>query len=195
MARRATFGDAGREVIALEYYDMPTMLFHRTTALLVLLLFGTAYVWNTWLPHDHYWRPILQSTHVSLGILFAGLFVVRGAWRLTRGRHLPAEAGISGVLSRAMYLVLYFLLGLQVVLGFVLRWSQGDEFQFFGLFSVPALLGPNRTLAHSVDDLHYWVAWIIIVLAAGHSLVALFHHYVLKDAVLKRMLYPRVGGP
>jgi cytochrome b561 len=32
------------------------------------------------------------------------------------------------------------------------------------------------------------VGWAIIVLALGHALAALYHHYVLKDRVLGRML-------
>jgi hypothetical protein len=35
---------------------------------------------------------------------------------------------------------------------------------------------------------HEWIAWIIIVLATGHALAALFRHFVLRDDVLWRML-------
>src|SRR4051812_35666205 len=93
-----------------EYYDTPTLVFHWLTAALVLVLFATALVWVYITPHDHYWRPLLESVHVSLGILLTGLIVLRIIWRLTGMRQLKAEVGISGALSRIMYVVLYVLL-------------------------------------------------------------------------------------
>ncbi|MBV8870203.1 MAG: cytochrome b/b6 domain-containing protein, partial [Acetobacteraceae bacterium] len=37
-------------------------------------------------------------------------------------------------------------------------------------------------------ELHNWVGWTIIALAAGHAAAALFHHFALHDDVLWRML-------
>jgi cytochrome b561 len=178
---------AERRVTKLEFYDAPTLWFHWMTALLVVLLFGTSLVWNYITPHDRSWRPILESTHVSLGILFSILILVRVIWRLTGMRRLPAEAGLAGVLSRIMYAVLYVLLVAESVLGFVLRWAQGEDFTFFGLFPIPVLMAQNRDLARALEDWHNWVGWAIVILALGHAAAALVHHYVLKDQVLERM--------
>lgn len=190
--------NTGRSTVDGDRYDVPTLIFHWLTALLVVVLFGTSFVWNTW-PHDRSLRPLMESTHVSLGILFAVLFIGRLAWRFTGARNLPAEPGLSGVLSRIMYALLYLLIAAEAVLGFVLRWVQGEEFTFFGLSPVPNPIGANRALEHPIEDLHNWVAWIIIVLAVGHAAAALFHHYVLKDRVLERMLFgfrkPGVRAP
>jgi cytochrome b561 len=35
---------------------------------------------------------------------------------------------------------------------------------------------------------HNWTAWALVILAGGHAAAALFHRYVLKDRVLRRML-------
>jgi cytochrome b561 len=172
-----------------DYYDRPTLIFHWLTAAFVLVLFGTALTWNYLLPHDRYWRSLLENTHVSLGILFAALIVARIVWRFTGGRRLAAEPGLTGTLSRIMYGVLYLLLLAEAVLGFVLRWVQGEDFEFFGLFSMPALIAQNRAIEHPIENLHNWVGWAIIILSAGHAGMALFHHYVLKDQVMQRMLF------
>ncbi len=86
-----------------------------------------------------------------------------------------------------MHWTLYALLTAQIILGFLYRWAQGEEFTFFGLFAVPAAFAPDRALSRAFDGFHYYIAWIIIVLAAGHAVAALLHHYVLKDGVLLRM--------
>jgi cytochrome b561 len=60
---------------------------------------------------------------------------------------------------------------------------------FFGLFGIPgpfaAVDRPTRHLLHSI---HEYVGWAIVIIAFGHALAALYHHYVLKDRVLRRML-------
>lgn len=168
-------------------YDSWTICLHWLTALLVIGLFAAAYVWNS-LPPGTPLRKWLQAIHISFGLLFTVVFVVRLFWRTSGGRKLPSEAGLMGFLSKAMHILLYVLLTAQIVLGFLLRWAQGEPFLFFGLFSVPSLFGPDKPLAHIFEWLHNYAAWTIIILAAGHALAALAHHYLLRDGVLRRML-------
>jgi cytochrome b561 len=168
-------------------YDRLTIALHWLTAVLVIALFAAAYIWNS-LPPGTPLRKSLQAIHISLGLLFAAVFVVRLIWRSSNGQRLAAEAGIMGTLSKTMHGLLYLLLTAQIVLGFLLRWAQGEPFSFFGLFSVPNPLTPDKPLAHNFEWLHNDAAWVIIALAAGHAIAALTHHYVLRDAVLRRML-------
>jgi len=175
------------------HYDRPTIVFHWLTAALVLLLFGSAWIWNN-TPRDWHWHPPLEALHVSFGILFAAVLIARIGWRVWRGRRLGrAQAGIVGWASKVVHFVLYLLLGLQAGLDFTLRWLQGEAFSFFGLFSIPDPLIPDRTLAHMVEGLHNYVGWSIIIVAVGHAAAALIHHFVLRDRVLGRMA-PAVGG-
>jgi cytochrome b561 len=192
---RNTTDMSSTEILAMEYYDAPTLLFHWLTVLFVVVLFGTSLLWIYVTPRDRFWRPLLEGTHVSLGILFAILILGRIVWRVTGMRRYPAETGISGVLSRIMYLILYVLLVAEIVTGFVLRWLQGESFQFFGLFSIPALVAPDRASAYQFEEIHNWIGWAIVLLSAGHAAAALVHHYVLKDQVLARMLHRRRANP
>ncbi|MEP7239688.1 MAG: cytochrome b/b6 domain-containing protein [Devosia sp.] len=168
-------------------HDAVTIGFHWVTALLVLVLFGTAMAW-TYLPREWHLRS-LEGVHVSLGIALAVVLVGRLVWRLVAGRRLSAiGTPLTAPLSRLVHWLLYGLLALQVGLGFSLRWLQGEEFSFFGLFSVPSLLATSRALAHQIEDLHNLTAWGLVVVAGGHAVAALIHRYLLKDGVLRRML-------
>lgn len=169
-------------------YDGVTIGFHWLTALLVVVLFGTAWAWNN-APRTLHLRQPLETLHVSLGIAFAAVIVARLAWRLVGRRRLPGiEPGIAGLLSRAVHGGLYLLLAVQVALGFGLRWLQGEAFAFFGLFTMPPLMSPDRRLAHMLEDLHNLAGWTIVIVAGGHAAAALVHHFVRRDAVLGRML-------
>ena len=168
-------------------YDRTTVTLHWLTALLVLALFALALFWDL-LPRDV--RKQMQSLHISLGIVLAVVLVIRLAWRATRGRRLPlAIEGLQGKAARAMHYLLYLLLATQVVLGFVWRWAQAETFQFFGLFPLRFATVRNGPLSHTIGNLHDIIGWTIVILAGLHAAMALVHHYVLKDGVLRRMTY------
>jgi cytochrome b561 len=46
----------------------------------------------------------------------------------------------------------------------------------------------TRPERHQLRELHENLGWAIIAVALLHALAALYHHYVLKDRVLERML-------
>ena len=69
-----------------------------------------------------------------------------------------------------------------------MRWAQGRPVQFFGLPIPNPLDAVEQSTRHQVHAFHEWIAWTIVILAFGHALAALYHHYVLKDRVLMRML-------
>lgn len=175
------------------HYDRLTIFFHWLTAALVLVLFGSALLKN-YLPRDlHFGKP-LEAFHISIGILFAVVIVGRMLWRLGRGRRLPpAGASVVELLSQTVHAMLYLLVGAQVGLGFALRWLQGEDFSFFGLFTVPSLLASDRAMARTVEDLHNFVGWTIVYVAGAHAVAALWHHFMLRDRVLGRML-PALGN-
>ncbi|MHB8920507.1 MAG: cytochrome b [Halothiobacillus sp.] len=169
-------------------YDRPTIILHWLTAGLVISLFALALVWDLF-EHGSPLRKELQSLHISLGILLTVVIIMRIGWRATRGRHFYATAaGIGQWAAKTIHLAFYFLLILQIGLGFGLRWAQAESFSFFGLFPVQFSSTENRTLAHTFEEFHDSVGWIIIILVGLHAAAALIHHYVLRDDTLKRML-------
>ena len=87
-----------------------------------------------------------------------------------------------------MHGALYILLFSQIVLGFLFRWSQQEPFLFFGFFDLSGLVQITPTLRHTFAQWHGNVAWALVSLALVHALAALFHHYLLRDSVLRRML-------
>ena len=94
--------------------------------------------------------------------------------------------------SKAVHYGLYGLLAAEAVPGFLLRWSGNQAMSFIGLL-IPSPFAPFSKAAHRLmGTAHDWIAWTIILLAAGHALAALFRQFVLHDGVLWRML-PGLG--
>ena len=169
-------------------YDAAEITLHWATALLVITLYFLAQAWS-FIHRGAPSRLEMQSIHVSLGICLAAVLMLRIAWRAGPGRRLPpATSGITEIASEGVHYVLYLLLVTVVGLGFCFRWSQHLPLSFFGWFVIPAPYPFSQSQAALIGELHYWVATTIIILAGGHASAALFHHYVLHDGVLRRML-------
>ena len=191
MADRDAFNTATRIAAGDDKtnYDNVAISLHWLTALLVVVQFALAETWD-WFPRET--REAMESTHVSLGILLAAVIVTRIVWRLVPGHQRPAiVSGWVKLASKAVHYLLYVLLVIQAGLGFGWRWAQGHPVSFFGLFGIPGPYGElGRPTRHLFHDFHEYVGWAIVIIAFGHALAALYHHYKLHDRVLGRMLPP-----
>jgi cytochrome b561 len=169
-----------------ERHDGVTIALHWATAALVVFQFLSAEFWDDF-PHPT--KHLLIITHMSLGIVLAGVLLARIAWRLMPHRHLAAAgAGLLGLAARGMHAALYTLLAAEMVLGVFTRWTDNHPLNVFGLL-IPSPLGVcTRSTGHFVDQIHDINAWTIMVLAAAHAGIALVHHYMWRDDVLRRML-------
>jgi cytochrome b561 len=182
-ATRIAAGDDGRN------YDDVAVALHWATAVLVLTQFLLGVTW------DYFPKPTIgemQSLHISLGVLLTTVIVARIVWRLIPGHQRPAiVSGWVKLASKSVHYLLYLLLVVQAGLGFAWRWAQGHPVSFFRLFAIPGPYGAlERPTRHLMAESHQYVAWGIVIIASGHALAALYHHYKLHDRVLGRMFPP-----
>ncbi|HEY4071233.1 MAG TPA: cytochrome b [Sphingomicrobium sp.] len=168
-------------------YDNVAITLHWLTALLVVTQFALAETWD-WFPRDT--RENLQGVHVSFGVMLTAVVLVRLIWRWMPGhQRSPLAVGWMLIASKAVHYLLYALLVVQAVLGFTWRWAQGHGVGFFGLFAIPGPYGQlARPTRHLLAEFHEKIGWAIVIIAFGHALAALYHHYALRDRVLGRML-------
>jgi cytochrome b561 len=172
----------------LKRYDGVTIGLHWLTAALVAMLFAMT-LWWTYAPRTIGFRFELEDLHVSLGIVLSAVLLTRLAWRVLRpsGIGYAAKTALDRVAS-CVHWLLYGLLAGQLALGVVLRGLQGADLSLFGLIAIPLPLVRDRPTAEVIAAFHYWIGWTLIIVAGGHAAMALFHHYVLRDDVLRRML-------
>lgn len=170
-------------------YDGLSIGLHWLTVVLVLGQLLLAQTWG-WFPRPS--RHLMIVAHMSFGIVLAGVVLFRIVWRLTPGHQMSAaDRGWRELAAKTVHYSLYLMLLTEAVLGFVLRWSGAEAMSFFG-FEIPPLIAPFSKPAHQVvGDAHEWLGWLIVAVATGHGLAALYHHYVLRDEVLQRMLPAR----
>ncbi len=134
-------------------------------------------------------RNGLKQWHFMLGLSVFLLVWLRLALRIvgTTPRVSPVPALWQQRLAGLVHLVLYGFMIAMPLLGWLVLSAAGKSIPFFGL-ELPALLGPDEALADSVEDLHKTIGSIGYYLVGVHAVAALFHHYVVRDNTLLRML-------
>lgn len=131
----------------------------------------------------------LIGLHMSVGLLVLTFTVLRLARRIAVPQPDPIPgAPLVQMAAKAMHLTLYLLLFIVPIAGVAMVWAKGRTVGFFGLFTLPPLIQPDRDLAHRLGEMHEIGANLIVILAGVHAAAAIIHHTMLKDGALARML-------
>jgi cytochrome b561 len=163
-----------------------TIAFHWISALLVVLLWAIGQTVDVF-PAGPL-RINYRTLHIVLGVGLTAVLLARLGWRLARrGTLQPIDHGMLLAIARITHGLLYVLLISAVGLGIANVWVRGDV--IFNLFQVPAYDPGNRALMHLIGGWHAFAANAVIIVAGLHAAAALFHHYILRDATLQRMLW------
>jgi cytochrome b561 len=179
-------------------YGKVAMAFHWVIALLVIANIALGLYMGD-LPRGDPNKFMIVQLHKSIGLTVLLLSVLRLAWRLMNpAPALPRSMHPAMKLAaRATHYLFYALIIFIPLTGWIMVSASplGNGTSFFGLFVLPNLpffAGQTREQLHPVHELwesfHVYLAWSAIVLVPIHVAAALFHHFLLRDDVLKRML-------
>src|SRR5271163_4992794 len=185
MNRQFTPPSAPLAAIAGRRYNGAAQALHWLTALLMFAVLPLAWVMVA-VTRDNPSRDALFTLHKSIGMAILALTIVRLVWRganpvpafptrLSRWETVPAR------------LLLYLILLVMPISGYVLSTASGHPVTFFGLFEFPSL-PQNKLLAQLAVDIHLLTQWGVNALIALHILATTWHILLRRDAVLDRML-------
>jgi cytochrome b561 len=156
-----------------------------------LLIAQFAFAWT--MPHIGRDTPVstLIDLHFTFGVIILPVVLVRLVWRLVQGAPQP-EVGVPAwqeTLSSIVHWLLYVLLLVIPILGWINADWRGMPVALFGQFEMPKLIATRAAGWGWTGDLHGLLAnYLLLALVALHVVAALYHHYVRHDGVLKRML-------
>ncbi len=172
---------------------------------LIALLFLCAYVavyYRHWFTEDktpENWNAL--QLHLSFGITIGAFVLLRVLWKLMNTTPMPLSDKPSEVLlSKWAHRLLYFFMIFMPITGYL---GTGVNTEYFLQMEVPMF--KDSALYHSmvvnqlgltwdefegpIDFFHKksgeYLIWVLVLL---HMSAALYHHFVRKDATLKRML-------
>jgi cytochrome b561 len=162
--------------------------FHWLIAILILIMIVLGWT-GVLLPKTPLRVEVFQW-HKSTGLLILALMTGRLLWRLVNPVPVlpPTLKGWEKTVAAATHWLIYAAVFVMPLSGYTLVSAANSPFRFYKTFTVPLLVPPNRPLAHTAGNIHYWTFWILAVLLLLHIAAALRHHFVLKDNILTRML-------
>jgi len=168
-------------------YTNSAIALHWLTAVLILanLLLGLSMVPLAITPRKLEW----YQWHKWIGITVFLLTCMRLAWRTVHP--VPPPVAMPQWQRRAAswsHVLLYVLLLVIPVSGWLYSSSTGVQVVYLGLVPLPDLVPNDKALAHVLKAVHVSLNFLLFALVCVHSAAALKHHFVDRDTSLRRML-------
>ena len=169
-------------------YGKMSKALHWSMAALLIGLFAVGLYMTDLTYYDSLYH-ILPWWHKSIGLSIALLLVLRIAWRLFNSKPKPLATHKAWEINIAskVHVLLYLLIALIALSGYLISTSEGKGIEFFGWFEVPALLTLPTETADLAGAAHFYLAWALIVFTAAHAGAAIKHHVIDKDTTLIKM--------
>ena len=144
----------------------------------------------TGLTYGSEWYRTAPALHKSVGVTLFAVMLLRVLWRWFTPNPMPltTHSASERLLSRLGHGALYLGLFTVMVSGYLISTAEGRGISVFDLFEIPALMTGLPNQADLAGAVHFYVAWALVILAGLHGLAALKHHFIDRDATLKRML-------
>ena len=108
--------------------------------------------------------------------------------RVVQVEAVPGSPHWQNLTARVSHFLLYALLFITPVLGWLMSSARNFSVSWWGLVTLPDFIEPNRAAYERLHDLHEFMAQTLAVIALVHIAAALKHHFVDRDDVLRRML-------
>ncbi len=155
---------------------------------LLFLLIGGMLVFGYFLddiPDD--WKGFAYNTHKLLGITILALMLLRAFWALINRKPELRTSWIEYFLERTVHYSLYAVVLAMPIVGWIGSVAAGRPPRWDNyVFNLP--IEQNKALSKQLFGWHKSLAIVLIALIAIHFLAAIFHHFIRRDNVLKRML-------
>tara|TARA_R110000782_G_scaffold167129_5_gene259163 strand:- start:16691 stop:17218 length:528 start_codon:yes stop_codon:yes gene_type:complete len=142
--------------------------------------------------HDA-WKDLfpVMPIHKSIGITVLFLSLYRLYWRL---RHSPPPLPAlmpawQKTLAHGTHWLFYFMIIAVPLSGWLMVSAGKNPLDWFGLFPIPKWpVEKDSMMAEIAHEGHEIMGLLFIPLLALHIGAALYHHFAVKDDVLRRML-------
>ena len=167
----------------IQKWPASSRLLHWFSALLLLI------TWGLILLYGNNESSLYINLHKAFGIsvLFWTIARIVNRFFTDTPPSVPMPKWQS-VLATLTHFLLYALLIAMPIAGLLMSVYGGRPVDMFGLFEIPVFVTPDRSAARFYNDLHTDIIWpMLIVFTLSHLGGALYHQFIKKDNLIKRM--------
>ena len=168
-------------------YSIITRVLHWTISIMMIVIIACGFYMSDLEPSDDKWA--LYAAHKATGVVILALVLIRVVNRLMNiVPKLPDTVPTWQVkLSSGNILLLYLTMLLMPLSGLFGSLLGGYDVAVFGLFTIKAL-EQNKEISAKLWWIHHQCPWLLMFCIALHICGGLYHHFILKDNVLMRMI-------
>ncbi len=128
------------------------------------------------------------SWHKWAGVTIFFLVLLRILWRA--GHKPPAPVSMPRwqlLAAEAVHHLLYLFMIVVPVSGWLMSSAHGFQTVWFGILPLPELLEKNHDLAETLEGVHEFLNYAMLLLVGLHVAAALKHQFFDRDGLLSRM--------
>jgi cytochrome b561 len=170
-------------------YHPALVVLHWVMALLIIAALALGALVMVKIPNTDPMKFEALRSHMSGGMAILVLMAIRLVIRSRSAHPAPASAGhpLLDRLAWASHRLFYGTVAAMAISGIIMALQTGlFDSVFFGQGNLPA-----DFWAYPIRNVHYVVSRILMTLIAVHIVAALYHAFVLRDGLLKRMFFGR----
>ncbi len=173
---------------ASDRYATPVIALHWLIFLLIVVSYASIEL-REFFPKGSAPREAMKSVHFMIGLTVLALVAARIAARFLSPtpKILPPPPHWQEIAARLVHLALFAFMIAMPILGWLILSAEGDPIPFWGL-ELPPLIAPDKDFAEQLEEVHETIGNVGYFLIGAHAAAALFHHYVVKDNTLIRIL-------
>jgi cytochrome b561 len=166
-------------------YGALAKFFHWTIALLIIAMLTFGYFLED-IPKDY--AGFAYNLHKMTGVTILLLMVLRLGWASINVKPiLPFTSVFEKLLEHAVHYALYIFAIVMPLVGWVGSSAAGRA-PHIGNCVIALPIPPNKALVETCFYLHNMIAIILITLISLHVLAGLYHYFIRRDDVLRRMM-------
>jgi len=173
-------------------YGSVARTLHWAMAIIIITLLIVGFYMTSLPPSDDKWY--IYGIHKATGLLILMLASIRLVYRLSSIQPpLPKTVPVvQAKLSKLDIIALYCLMFAMPLSGFLGSLTGGHDISFYNIFTIHSFGESYKAISHYFWSIHEICAYLLIACISIHFLGAIYHHFILKDNVLRRMMTGKV---
>ena len=174
-------------------YGWVAIALHWLMALGIFGMFGLGLYMVELTYYDTWYRGSIEL-HKNIGFLLLLIWMIRITWRWFNTHPDISGTAFEKKAAHYVHLLLYCLMIALMTTGYLISTADGRGIDVFGLIEIPAMSISIENQEDIAGDIHWGLAWSLILMVTLHALAAIKHHFINKDGTLLKMIRPKADS-